>query len=186
MVSPGELFGFKPHPAYKQPGYSEQREVDFRQIGEYDVETKVGFIDMLGHDPLQVTLIRPTLGPHAVLVTLTILLLSSCHGGTRTSSSNMNNQPNPGLTLIGRWRQVGPTADESTSMVFTNDGKLIYSIHNGNGTQVINMVYEVSGDEIITDQPSSPRKEISKFYFEPSGILVIDYEGDKARFTREP
>ena len=41
------------------PSYSEQREVDFRQVGylfldealgEYDVETKVGFIDMFGHD----------------------------------------------------------------------------------------------------------------------------------------
>lgn len=40
------------------PGYSEQR-ADFSQVGylflnealgEYDVETKVGFIDMLGHD----------------------------------------------------------------------------------------------------------------------------------------
>ena len=24
-----------------------------------------------------------------------------------------------------------------------------------------------------------PRKEISKFYFEPSGILVLDYQGEK-------
>jgi integrase len=34
-------------------------------------------------------------------------------------------------------------------MVITNDGKLIYSIHTGDKTQVINMVYEVSGDQII-------------------------------------
>lgn len=97
----------------------------------------------------------------------------------------MNNQPNSGPTLIGRWRQVGPAEDEST-MVFTNDGKLTYSIHTGDKTQVINMVYEVSGNQIITDQPSHPQKEISKFYFEPSGILVIDYQGEKARFMREP
>ena len=96
----------------------------------------------------------------------------------------MNNRSNPGLTLIGRWRQVGPAPDEST-MAFTNDGKLIYSIHTGDKTQVINMVYEVSGDQIITDQPSNPRKEISKFYFEPSGILVLDYQGEKTRFMRE-
>ena len=42
---------------------------------------------------------------------------------------------------------------------------------------VMNMVYEVSGDQIITDQPSNPQKEISKFYFEPSGILVVDQPG---------
>jgi len=41
VVSPGELFGFKPHPAYKRSAYSEQREVDFRQIGEYDVEPRL-------------------------------------------------------------------------------------------------------------------------------------------------
>ena len=98
----------------------------------------------------------------------------------------MNNQPSPGQTLIGRWRQVGPAADESTTMVFTNDGKLIYSIHTGDKIQVINLVYEISGDQIITDQPSNPRKEISKFYFEPSGILVVDYQGEKTRFKREP
>ena len=78
---------------------------------------------------------------HLVLVTLIVLFLSSCHGDTRTSSSTMNNQPNPGLTLIGRWRQVGPASDESTS---------------------------------------------TKFYFEPSGILVLDYQGEKTRFSREP
>jgi len=124
--------------------------------------------------------------PHVVLVTLIVLLLSSCHGDIRTPSSTMNNQSNPGLTLVGRWHQVGPAADESTSMVFTNDGKLIYSIHTRDKTQIINMVYEASGDQIITDQPSDPRKEITKFYFEPSGILVLDHQGEKTRFMREP
>ena len=119
-----------------------------------------------------------------VLVILTALLLASCQSDKRTSSSAINNQPDSGPTLIGRWRQVGPVADEST-MVFTNDGKLIYSIHTAGKTQIINMVYEVSGDQIITDQPSNPRKEISKFYFEPSGILVVDYQGEKTRFMRE-
>ena len=123
--------------------------------------------------------------PQLVIVTSTVLLLSSCHSDRSTSPSAVNNQPNPGQTLIGRWRQVGPAADEST-MVFTNDGKLIYSVATGDKIQVINMVYEVSGDQIITDQPSNPQKEISKFYFEPSGILVVDQPGEKTRFMREP
>ena len=122
---------------------------------------------------------------HLILCTLALLLLSSCHSDTTTSPSAVNNQANPRPNLIGRWSQVGPVADEST-MVFTNDGKLIYSIHTGDKTQVINMVYEISGDQIITDQPSNPRTETSKFYFEPSGILVIDYQGEKTRFRREP
>jgi len=71
-------------------------------------------------------------------------------------------------------------------MEFTNDGKLIYSVDTGDKIQVINMVYEVSGDQIVTDQPSHPQKAISKFYFEPSGILVVDHEGEKTRFMRQP
>lgn len=119
-----------------------------------------------------------------ILVTLTVLLLASCHSDTRSSSSTMNNQSSEGSTLIGRWRQVG-SGNEQITMEFTNDGKLIYSIDTADKTQIINMVYEVSGDQITTDQPSHPRKEISKFYFEPNGILVIDYQGEKTRFTRE-
>jgi hypothetical protein len=52
--------------------------------------------------------------------------------------------------------------------------------------QVINVVYEVSGDQIVTDQPSHPQKSTSKFYFEPSGILVVEYEGEKTRCARQP
>lgn len=122
--------------------------------------------------------------PQLVLATFTVLLLSSCHSDTKMSPS-ANNQPNPGQTLIGRWRQIGQTADEIT-MEFTNDGKLIYSVDTGDKTQIINMVYEVSGDQIVTDQPSHPQKAISKFYFEPNGVLVVDHEGEKTRFTRQP
>lgn len=70
-------------------------------------------------------------------------------------------------------------------MAFSSDGKLTYSIHDGDKIQVINMVYEVSGNQIITDQPSNPRREISLFSFEPSGILVLAYDGEKTRFRRE-
>ncbi len=71
-------------------------------------------------------------------------------------------------------------------MIFTNDGKLTYLIHTGDKTQVINLVYEVSGDQLITDQPSSPKREITKFSFEASDVIVLDYNGEKTRFKREP
>jgi hypothetical protein len=111
------------------------------------------------------------------------VLLASCGSGA-TSPPNMNNQVHPAPSLVGRWRQVSPP-DENVTMAFTSDGKLVYSIYAGDKTQVINMVYEVSGNQIITDQPSNPRREISRFSFEPSGILVLDYNGEKTRFTRE-
>ena len=116
----------------------------------------------------------PDLRSQFILIALTVLLLASCHSYPRTGDAD----------LIGRWREVGPE-NEASTMVFTEDGELIYSIHSGDRTEIINLVYEVSGDQLITDQPSSPRKEISKFYFEPNGILVIDYQGEKTRFMRE-
>ena len=112
---------------------------------------------------------------------ITMLLVASCSDGAHTSPPNMNN---PAPSLVGRWRQVSP-ADEYVTMAFTSDGKLIYSIQAGDKTQIINLVYEVSGNQIITDQPSNPRREITGFSFEPSGILVLDYNGEKTRFTRE-
>ena len=115
---------------------------------------------------------------------ITILFLSSCGSHVSKSSPNMSNETNPAFSVAGRWRQVSP-AGEDVTMVFTRDGKLTYSIHDGDKIQVINMVYEVSGNQIITDQPSNPRREISLVSFEPSGILVLDYDGEKTRFKRE-
>jgi uncharacterized protein (TIGR03066 family) len=115
---------------------------------------------------------------------ITILLLVSCSTGPGTAAPAMSNQAHSATYLVGRWRQVSP-ADEEVTMAFTSDGKLVYSIHAGDKIQIINMVYEVSGNQIITDQPSKPHREISSFSFEPSGILVVDYNGERARFTRE-
>ena len=124
--------------------------------------------------------------PLLVLLTLIVLLFASCRYGTNTSSPVMSKQNNQAPSLVGRWRQIAPATDEEITMVFTNDGKLIYSIDTPEKTQIINLVYEVSGDEIVTDQPSRPRKEITKFSFEPGGVLVLEHDGDIARFTREP
>ena len=113
-----------------------------------------------------------------------ILFLSSCGSNVSTSSPNITDETHPAFSVVGRWRQVSPAGDDVT-VVFTSDGKLTYSIHDGDKIQVINMVYEISGNQIITDQPSNPRREISLFSFEPSGILVLDYDGEKTRFRRE-
>ena len=92
---------------------------------------------------------------------ITMLLIASCGSGAKNSPSNMNNQAHPAAALVDRWRQVSP-ADEDVTMAFMPDGKLVYSIHVDDKTQIINMVYEVSGDQIITDQPSHPRRMIAR------------------------
>lgn len=118
-----------------------------------------------------------------------MLLLASCRNGAvvpplATKPPAVSNQTLGAAALIGRWRRVLP-ADEEVTMTFASDGTLVYSSHGGAKSGVINMVYEVSGNQIITDQPSHPKRETSTFSFEPGGILAIDHDGEKTRFTRE-
>jgi hypothetical protein len=46
------------------------------------------------------------------------------------------------------------------------------------------LTYRVEDDLLITDQPSSPREERTRFWFSPDGRLVLDYEGVQARYVR--
>lgn len=87
------------------------------------------------------------------------------------------------FALIGRWtlfRAEKPLdTDESIQMEFTKDGRLVYATGRKDGTHISNLVYKVSGDILITDQPSSPREERTKFWFDSEGNLVLEYDGRK-------
>jgi YD repeat-containing protein len=99
----------------------------------------------------------------------------------------MISQINQTPPLVGKWRQITSnkeTDGEETTMVFTLDGKLIYSIDTDDRTQIINLVYETFGDTLITDQPSAPKKEYSQYYFESDDLLILDYDGEKTKFQR--
>jgi len=48
----------------------------------------------------------------------------------------------------------------------------------------MNLTYQVSGNILITDQPSYPKVEQTKFSFDPNGQLVLRYPGAKAWFER--
>src|SRR4051812_42768546 len=89
--------------------------------------------------------------------------------------------------LFGRWRLVHASPDlelEPTSeMAFHDDGRLIYSIPNAQKTSVMRLVYRVEGDVIISDQPSSPREERTRFVLN-GDRLTLDYEGSLAEFQR--
>ncbi|HEY0431135.1 MAG TPA: hypothetical protein VGC61_04930 [Pyrinomonadaceae bacterium] len=132
---------------------------------------------------------KPISTSRLVALIVTMLLLASCRNNAvvpppAAKPPAVSNQSQSAAALIGRRRRVLP-ADEEVTMTFASDGTLVYSIYSGAKTGVTNMVYEVSGNQIITDQPSHPRRETSTFSFEPGGILVIDHDGEKTRFTRE-
>jgi formylmethanofuran dehydrogenase subunit E len=91
--------------------------------------------------------------------------------------------------LLGIWNS--DETDETTrktlgkvTMTFTEDGKLIYDIFEGDKQQRMNMVYKVHDDTIISDQPSHPQEQRTKYEIENSDKLILDFEGNKTVFNR--
>lgn len=93
--------------------------------------------------------------------------------------------------LVGIWNS--DLSDELTkntignvTMTFTEDGQLIYDIDAGDKIQKMNLVYKVSGDTIISDQPSHPQEQRTKFKIENGNKLTMEFEGEKTIFVRAP
>jgi hypothetical protein len=90
--------------------------------------------------------------------------------------------------LVGIWNS--DQSDELTknsigkvSMTFTEDGQLIYDIDAGDKLQRMNLVYRVSGDTIISDQPSHPQEQRTKFKIENNKMTLV-LDGEKTMFIR--
>jgi hypothetical protein len=90
--------------------------------------------------------------------------------------------------LFGNW--TSDQTDEITkqtlgdvTMTFTPTGELIYKIEQSNRVQIINMTFWTEGEYVISDQPSSPRKERTRFIFEDEN-LILEFEGQKTRFLK--
>jgi hypothetical protein len=70
--------------------------------------------------------------------------------------------------LIGTWKS--DPNDETTQRSFGNvtleirkNGELIYTIEEDNKLQIMNLIYEIRGNILISDQPSKPQKEETTF-----------------------
>src|SRR5687767_6005453 len=79
--------------------------------------------------------------------------------------------PTSAKDLVGSWQLVRGTAGrgEPAEADFRADGRLFYSVLADDRWQIIHLRYEVDGQELITDQPSRPRKERSRFAIERDG-----------------
>ena len=70
-------------------------------------------------------------------------------------------------------------------MEFRGDGKLAYVVVTAEGkTQTMRLIYRVEGDTLVTDQPSSPREERSRFRLD-GDVLSITFGGEETQFRRE-
>ncbi len=91
--------------------------------------------------------------------------------------------------LVGTWQLVsyeGSIEDgkEGTTLIISKDGTLAHILHQPGKDQIINLMWRVSGDYLITDQPSRPKEECTKFSFDGAGRLVLEYKDSKSIFAR--
>ena len=94
----------------------------------------------------------------------------------------------PDQRFMGRWKlfkdEGAMEIGDGVTMTFTEDGKLVYVIHEKDSKQIMNLVFRVDGNHLITNQLSQPQEEKTKFSFDAEGNLILDYDGNKSWFTR--
>jgi hypothetical protein len=94
----------------------------------------------------------------------------------------------PAAALVGRWRLTGADGDlhlgEVVRMEFRRGGQLVYTIDAGDRDQIMLLTWRVEGDTLVTDQPSAPRIERTKFTLLGADTLVLDYGSSRAWFER--
>jgi hypothetical protein len=69
------------------------------------------------------------------------------------------------------------------SMDFRPDGQLIYTIFEQGKRQVMLLVYQIDGNVLITDQPSSPREERTRFEIR-GDTLTLFYADHQSTYRR--
>lgn len=85
--------------------------------------------------------------------------------------------------LLGIWENEKKIGSEDVSMEFRENGDLIYVIIGAGMEQKIFMKYEIYQDIIITNQPSSPKREETKFILDGDKLL-LEFKGEKSLFIR--
>lgn len=91
--------------------------------------------------------------------------------------------------LCGRWTtdpedEVSLRESGQVSLVFDPDGKLTYIMHGGGKEEIVNLIYRVEGEMIVTDQPSAPREERTRFTLTSEGKLILEFGGVESRYVR--
>ena len=117
-------------------------------------------------------------------------LFFACNGQNKKDDPDTKTQPlNMDTGLIGVWNSdMNDPATNSmgkVTMTFTKDGSLIYKIYEGDKLQRMNMVYRINGDTIISDQPSHPQEQKTKYKLENRDKLILEFEGMAGVFNRE-
>lgn len=93
-------------------------------------------------------------------------------------------EPNPSdlqQRLVGKW--FGRVAGEPAALEIRLDGRMAYVVTSGGKQQTMLLTWRVDGEELVTDQPSAPKAERTRFRFEGRS-LILAFGGVESRFER--
>ncbi len=86
--------------------------------------------------------------------------------------------------FIGEWRQLEPRIGrEDVFIRFEADGTLQYIIESET-TQTFLLTWRLEGDVIVSDQPSAPRPDVTRFRFASPSRLVLERKDESYIYER--
>ena len=91
--------------------------------------------------------------------------------------------------LIGTWKSerndsTGASSYGDVTLKFGADGTLLYIIRESDRDQVMRLTYDIEPGFIVTNQPSEPRSERTKYQLTADGVLVLAFGGRKSRYVK--
>lgn len=69
-------------------------------------------------------------------------------------------------------------------MEFSPDGTLVYTIYEAGKEQKMFLTFSTEDGFIVTNQPSRPREDRTRYDFRDGNKLVLDYEGEVSVYVR--
>jgi hypothetical protein len=93
------------------------------------------------------------------------------------------------IWLLGIWRLMRADASldfaPGVRMEFLPDGVLRYHVDVGGQDQVVDLVYRVEGDLLLTENPEAPHSMSVRIEHGAGDVLLLDFGGAQAMLVRE-
>ena len=90
--------------------------------------------------------------------------------------------------LLGRWEfeksEPAGSGFEGSAMEFEGNGKLTYASPTEGGTGLMVLTWRIEDAFLVTDQPSAPQENRTKFAFEGTDRLRLEYSGVTSWYAR--
>jgi hypothetical protein len=110
-------------------------------------------------------------------------------GKTEMFCRGLMGESDAGKQIIGKWRSDPADAEAiaeygDVSLDFSRTGALTYTIHTEGKRQIMLLTYRIDGDVLVTDQPSDPKEERTRFRITSEGKLFLEHEYRPSTYVR--